>query len=216
MQAWHSNPPSRNPSRNPSRQGSRNHIKMLDSNDFSMPVEDGAGDCEGLEFHEVRSSTLPRSSSRKKSSSIVVDSAESIPDSVNGAHLPAITERQPIPSWHRQRNSSEPPQPRARKNGYLTGSQAADEIRTELGVEEVLTEVLRAARSLKIREVEKTSVFGVSCVWAGIKIEVTVDKMKLSSCKLYYRWISGGDLSSYQEKCDRLSKKIKTYVISYH
>ena len=201
MQAWHSNPSSRNPSRNPSRQGSRNHINGL------LQLED---DYEGLEFHEVKSNTLPRSSSRKKSSSKIGDSAESIPDSVNNSYLPAITEREPIPSWHRQRNGSS----RQRKNGYLTRSQTSEEIRTELGVEEILSEILRAARSLKIRDVEKTSVCSMSCLWAGIKIEVIVDKMKFSSCKLYYKWISGGDLSSYQEKCDKLSKKIRTYVIS--
>lgn len=209
MQAWHSNSSSKNPSRNPSRQGSRNHIKLFDTND-SMPIED---DCEGLEFHEVRSSTLPRSSSRKKSASIMGDSTESIPDSVNNSYLPAITEREPIPSWYRQRNLSEGLS-QQRKNDYLTRSHATEEIRTELGVEEVLSEILRAARSLKIREVEKTSVSSVLCLWAGIKILVTVDKVKLSSCKLYYKWISGGDLNSYQEKCDKLSKKIRTYVIS--
>lgn len=206
MQAWHSNPSSRNSSRNPSRQGSRQtsgrmprttsngtfHARTA-SNDTS---EISTGD--ELVFHDVRSNTLPRS---KKATFSISDSSESINSTVS--HLPSITETPPVPAWKRKRSESSP----EKRNGF-THSEAV-EIGTLLSVDEVLAEILRAGLSLKIREVEKSGASRVTCTWGGVKFLVLVSKERFDTCKLTFQWLSGGDAVSYREKCDRLSRKLK-------
>lgn len=94
-----------------------------------------------------------------------------------------------------------------KRNGF-THSEMMVEVRTELSVDEVLMEILRTARSLKIREVEKNGPSSIEYTWSGVKTRVIINK-EHCNCKLSFQWVSGGDMISYREKCDKLSKKLR-------
>ena len=193
----------------PSRSGSRQpsgtmrqapSIGAIHNRTVSFDIDDlSSTDKDDLIFHPVESNTLPRSNKRFTLGS----PAASITDT--SSHLPSITEKNPSSSWNKRRYYSDSFQ--ERKNGYTTRSI---DIKTELNTNEVLTEILRAAHSLKMREVEQVSGSKILCTWSGIKFQLSISTNKdYSNCKLMFHWISGGDLTSYKEKCDRLLKKIK-------
>lgn len=201
MQAWHSTPSSRTSSRNPSRQGSR---QSSSRNPRSNTVHTRASSYdtsetnqEELVFHDVRSNTLPRPS--KKPTFSLSDSYESITSTISP--LPSINETPAVQVGKRKRSISP-----EKKNSFTCSDTV--ELKTELGMEEVLTEIIRAAHSLKIREVDKQGPSSVVCTWGGVIMLVVVTKEHFN-CKLNFQWLSGGDVISYREKCDRLSRKIK-------
>ena len=207
MNAWSSNPSSRNPSRNPSRQGSRQSSGRMPraishgtihARTSSYDTSDGTSsiDQDDLVFHEVKSNSLPRSNHKK--AAIMSDSVESINT------LPSITETPYVnPTWKRKRSISP-----EKRNGFAR-SEITMEIRTEMSVDEVLTEILRTSQGLKIREVVKNGPSSVECTWGGVKIRVVVIKEHYDNCILSFQWMAGGDVISYREKCDRLSKRLK-------
>lgn len=196
-QAWHSNPSSRNPSRHGSRQPSSRMVREPSTHSrtssFEIP-EDSSIDI--IEFHEVETSTFPRVSKKKRMFSI--DSSDSISES---SHLPSIREGRSS-SWSKKRSHSDTSP--EKKNGY----QSHKGYRTELRVDEVLTEILRVATSLKMKEAEPVTGNRVVCTWGGVKIQISISKHD-SVCTLVLQWISGGDNASYREKCEKLLKKIK-------
>lgn len=222
MHAWHSNSTSRNSSRNPSRQGSRQasrddmrraisfNMGSMHSRAASFDSADSLAldpDPDELDFYSAESNTLPRASTTKKKRLFSLgDSSDSITDS---SHLPSITEREHHSSWSKKRASSNPTQLEKTKNDHLPARTL--DFRTNLGVEEVVTEILRAAHSLKMREaVSGQSGAYVTCTWNGVKFQVCVSvSREHSTCKLTFQWISGGDAHSYEEKCEQLSKKLK-------
>ena len=211
MQAWRSNPSSRNQSRNPSRQGSRQSSSKMRRavsnltipNRSSLHEDDlTVSDPDDIVFHSVHAHTLPKP--RKIFS---VGSSESINDST---HLPSITERDSFSRQvNRKRHFSDASERRTHgRNGYMTGMTAL-EARTELGVEEVMRELARVANSLKIREMEQISDSNMICLWDGIKIQVSVSKPDYTTCKLSFQWLSGGDMNQFREKRDKLFKRLK-------
>lgn len=191
MQAWHSNPSSRNPSRNPSRQSSSRNPRPNTIHGRTSSYDTNEIDQDEL-FYDVP--TYPFS---KKT---VSDSSDSLASTFSP--LPSINETRSAKPSKRKR-STPPPE---RKNGH-TRSEVV--IRTELGVEEVIAEIMRAAHSLKIREVDKTGPSSLTFTWGGVKMRVVVSKEQYFECGVNFQWISGGDPISYREKCDKLSRKIK-------
>ncbi len=209
MQAWRSNPSSRNPSRNPSRQGSRQPSSRMRRANSNLTIPNRSSlheddldetDPEEIVFYPVvgYSHTLPKPSKKLFS----VGSSESFTDP---PHLPSITERDSFSKPVHRRWHSESLE---RRNGYTTGTTVL-EARTEMGVEEVMGELARVANSLKIREMEQTSGSSVVCLWDGIKIQVSVNKTDYVTCKLNFQWLAGGDLNQFREKRDKLFKRLK-------
>lgn len=202
-QAWRSNPASRTTSRNPSRQGSRhpsgrlgkgNSTSGIHSRTASLDIDDSLADMNELVFHPVKSNTLPRPPKNKFT---VGSPTESIVDT--SAHLPSIVES----TAPRRRTYSES----TTKNGYVSQT-GTYEVKTYLAVTEVLAEITRVAHSLTMREVEQIDHNTVSMLWSGMKIEVSVSK-EFHHSRISFRWISGGNLASYKEKCDKIIEKIK-------
>lgn len=221
MQAWHSNPSSRNASRNPSRQGSRqssSHTPRAAINSTAVHTRNASYDAndastmdtaiDDLEFHRVRAHTLPRQNRKAN----LAGSSESIAENSGtiAAYLPAITEMSStLPSsWNRKRHRSETSP--EKRNGYTPRSSSETvEVRTELSMEEVVTEILRAAHGLKAKEVDKVGAASVMCTWGGLKMLVVVIKDRSAGFyKLNFQCLSG-DVNSCREKCDKLSKKLK-------
>lgn len=83
------------------------------------------------------------------------------------------------------------------------------EVRTEMSMDEVLAEILRTTHGLKIREVGKNGPSSVDLTWGGVRIRVVVNKEHYNKYTLSFQWMAGGDVISYREKCDKLSKKLK-------
>lgn len=194
--AWHSNPSSRNPSRNPSRQSSSRNPRPNPAHTRTSSCDMNESE-DDLVFHDVRSNTLPRSN--KKATFSISDSNESIASTLS--HLPSINETPSVQGWKRK-NCTWP----EKTNGFNPSNTV--EIRTEMDVVEVLTEIMRAAHSLKISEVDKNGPSSVVCTWGRVKMLVSVSKERFN-CKLHFQWLSGGDAVSYREKFDKLSRKIK-------
>lgn len=204
INAWHSNPSSRNPSRNPSRQGSRQPSgqmtravsnSTIHSRHESYDADDDHQD--DLVFHDVWSNSLPRTS-KKKIFTIGQDST----DANSHSHLPSISE---ATSATRKRAYTDIlPE---RRNGSSPQIKVV-EIKTELGVNEVLTEIIRAAHSLKMRDIEQIG-SSVMFMWNGTKFQVSFSRNHSSNCRLTYQWLSGGDLQTYKGKCDKLSRKLR-------
>lgn len=215
-EAWNSNPSSRNASqhssRNPSRQGTRkpsmpSRVGQPYSNEVSRRTRaismgselNNTEEEDEMVFHPVQSNSLPRRSSNQKLFSIGSPS-ESVADS---SHLPSITGKDPTNFFTRRKNAS----PERRKNGYTPHTKTA-EIRTDLGVDEIITKLIAVTHSMKMREIESSG-SKIICTWSGIKFQVSVSREDSDSGKLTFQWVSGGDLNSYGEKCDKLLRKLK-------
>lgn len=221
INAWHSNPTSRNHSRNPSRQGSRHPSGRMPRATSNNAIHTRAGSTDAadpssfsftnekddLTFHEVWSNTIPRTRSKNK---VFTIGGSPEPDSLTElSHLPAIMERtQPAHNGAgRKKWKSDGAE---KRNGFVSSTSHIRtlDVRTELGANEMLTEIIRAAHSLKLKEVEPMA-SGVICTCSNLtKFSVSFVREHPTLCTLNFHWISG-DLQTYKEKSEKLSRKIK-------
>lgn len=216
VQAWHSNPGSRNPSRPGSRQSSGHMTRRTTTQNSRKSSSYDANDDFGkdeLEFHDVESlnNTLPRSNSKKKKVFDIGGSVESIPDS---SHLPAITESRsstdsnPPSSWKRKRHYSDfSPEKRNDFHMLLPSQGRTVEFKTEMGIDAILTEILRVAHIMKVKSVEQNG-SSIVCKWSGVKIQVAVTKGD-STCKLTCNCLPGGSSTAFKEKHEKLFKNLR-------
>ena len=155
------------------------------------------------EVHDVRSSTLPHPGykSKKKLFSIGQDSVESMADH---PYLPSISEDHRSGGSRRSHSVSALQE---KRNGYNPQTKTV-EVKTDRGLNEILSEILRVVYSLKLKDVEKVG-SSVMFSWSGMKFQVSASRVHGTSCSLTYQWLSGGDLQTYRERCDKLTKKLK-------
>jgi len=193
-EAWRSNPASRAGSRQPSRAGSRHpsgvakpsntsstnvHTRALSYDDYA---EDG--DREDIKFHEVSAQTLPRS---------------------HRIRSHTISERRSttLPSIGNTQSSNENPSFSSRSRTL------SDTFRYgHMEFADALNAIEKAASSLRIRDVERRGYNSVVCQWNDVKIQMFVKKEQ-GTFKISFSWLSGGNVKSFNEKRDKLAKRIK-------
>lgn len=203
--AWYSNPPSQIGSKNPSRQGSRNPSRAASRHPSGplnriAPYTSEHDKQEELVFHQVDSHTLPKYG--KRNSALYSD----VTDEELERHLPPLQAKPPTRA-SRRTHHSETQVPR-RKNGYLT-EPGFIEAKTDLSEDAIVSEVLRVAENMKMREIEQTAPNIVMCLHKGIRLQVMVHKEKTGLCRLMYQWLSGGEHDAYKSICDSLTRFIK-------
>ena len=201
--AWRSQPASRNHSRHgsriPSSTSTRNSSIQSGLEDLHDEEEDP------IIFHNVKSKTLPRNFGLKKLLSR--DTVGSLSQD-DGTHLPALsTPHHPPPTRGGGRHPSSDMTPH-RRNGLRASSGDKYQVNTDLSIDAVLTEVLRVAGNLKMRESELQG-HTLSCYWRGVRFKLSVQKDRYETYHFVFRWDSGGDLSKYSELCERFMKKLK-------
>ena len=205
--AWHSQPSSRVGSRNPSRASSRNtsrNTSCTSSNaSVSIPPElTELDDNDDLEFHDAHSYIA-----NNKHTHQTLMKRNTFPSiEVTDAHFPTIPEQ----SSKTSRKTSDPRNSRRTtgRNGFL--SPAGDiEIRTDLPTVAILSEVIRVASNLKMREFDQNSLNTVTCLWKGVRFLITVIKERIGNiCRLNFQWLSGGDHKAYLDICDQIVKRV--------
>ncbi len=210
-EAWRSNPGSQAGSRQPSRHSSRqpsgvtrtsNNSSITSMHQRAASFDDQAGNKdaeeEELTFHQVSSNTLPRSHRYR---------SRTISGTSNDSTLPSIKDSQTAHLGNKHTSS----QSRSRatsdtfRNGY-TSSGVTDSKPAELL--DALNKIERAAYNLKIRDIERSGYNKIICTWNGIKIQVSVNRDQ-DGYKVSYSWLSGGNVKSFEEKRDKLAKRIR-------
>ena len=93
-------------------------------------------------------------------------------------------------------------------NGYLP--QYGDfEMKTDLGTDAIISEIVRVSHNLKMRESELAGKDTVICMWKGVRFSVTVAKDSRNGvCHLNFQWLSGGNHQSYTDLCEQMLTKI--------
>ena len=150
-----------------------------------------------LVFHQVKSHTLPKHGNRNSVYS-------EISDKESERYLPPLYSKPPTRSS--RRNNSD--QIHKRKNGYLSEAGSI-EVKTDLSMEAIISEVLRVADTMKMREIEQSANNTVTCSCRGIRFQVTVSKDLHNVCRMLFQWLSGGEHDSYKTICDHLTQLIK-------
>ena len=221
--AWSSQPNSRVGSRNPSRAGTRNSSTVMarelstapTSHHSFKPTEPAdVEDLEELEFHPVTTYTTRGVGKSSKSSNgqpgtfyLKGDSPEE--HSQQEIRFPTIPQ---TPSKRTRKASDQSDFHQAHsphRNGFL--SQSGDfEMRTDLSASKILGEILKAVKSLKVREVNNIGNNRLMCLWRGVRLVISVCKDdRLNVCRLSIQWQSGGDVESYTAICQKIIAKIK-------
>ena len=200
--AWRSNPGSRQGSRITSSTSTRN-------SSMQSGLDEDEDELETM-FHPAKAQTLPRSREKKNGMenstvpSIRLHSPTS-PEAteLDGTRLPSLHPPLPSRGGRRYTADSLPKRP----NGFRLNSGDAFNINSDLSVDEILTEILRVASNVKMRERELNG-STLSCNWKGVRFNMSVQKQG-SQCQLRFKWFSGGDLSTYKELCERFMRKLK-------
>lgn len=199
--AWRSNPGSRNPSRHGSRMPSSTlrHPPTQPSGLEELQDEEEPS----IIFHSVKSKTLPRNFTSKKGS-VSIDSADDVP------HLPSLHISPPSRGGGRHMTADHMPTPRT--NGFKLNSGEIFNISTDRSADNILSEILRVASNVKMRESERHGHF-LNCSWKGIRFGINVHKQG-AVCQLKFKWFSGGDFPSYKDLCEKFMRKLKLYWIA--
>lgn len=88
-------------------------------------------------------------------------------------------------------------------------------IKTDLGVDAIMSEILRVASNLKMKEFEEGARNTVICLWKKIRFSITVTKdMRNGACRLNFQWLSGGDHKSYTDICRKMMDSILIVIRS--
>lgn len=197
--AWHSQPSSQQPSRAGSRQVSRSGSRNVSSTSIDMqdPLQEVADleEPEALEFHPVPSYTAKYRTSQepRRQTDVILESSD------KDIHFPTITQHPTRPSTRGRKTT--------RQNGLL--SQTADmDIRTEMPVDAIVSELVRVATNMEL-VIEHTASNTISCTWKGsIHFQVSVNKEKGGrTCHLAFQWLSGGDFKTYLDICKQLKER---------
>lgn len=165
---------------------------------------------DDLTFHEVGMSTFPRSSKTKSKKSTFVVEYPSKCSNNTLPLLPSITLPQATgkrvqktrTTWGQQGIYS-----KRSKNGYHSHRGIEHKVDTELDVDKVVKEIQKVVHSFTIQDTEREGARTVLCTCNGMKIQITVSKEQ-GTCKLNFQWISGGDLTSYNKKRERIAKML--------
>lgn len=187
--AWHSNPNSRTQSRNPSRHGSRIPSSTSPSGGSNINSLDAEDDEEDI-FHTVKTQTLSKPSQGNKI----------FPELNNEMHLPSL--QQP------QTRAGTRDHMQVRKNGYHLPTNDVKEFKTDLSIDAILSEILRVASNMKMRESEQIG-NTINCSWKGVRFKLTIYKHHHDACRISYQWSSGGDLATFRGHCERLTNKLQ-------
>lgn len=220
--AWHSNPSSRNSSRQPSRAGSRNpsYVTSQDHSNSSLshppPPHHNLTSSEltdpdnmdDIQFHQVASYTTTVSPKHAPVKQAMVQLHS--PEEEEGLHFPTISnrvrKRSPEGEVHKA--------PHHRTNGFLH-HHGEHMVKTDLGVDAIISEILRAASDLKMREFEERARNTIICLWKKIRFSITVTKdMRNGACRLNFQWLSGGDHKSYTDICRKMMDSILIVIRS--
>ncbi len=195
--AWHSQPSSRQPSRAGSRQVSRTGSRNPSTSSIGVhnPLQE-ITDLEDLEFHPVDSYM----SKYKGSQAAMRHNASILESSDNDVHFPIISHATARPPTNSHKHS--------RQNGLL--SPGADvEIRTEMPLDAIVSEVVRVATNLDVL-IEQTTMNTISCTWRALHFQVIVNKaLRSPTCHLAFKWLSGGDHKTYLDTCKQLIQRIR-------
>ncbi len=201
--AWRSNPGSRQGSRITSSTSTRNSSMQsgLDEDEDELEIM----------FHPAKARTFPR----EKKNGMENGNSSTVPSlrlhsptspeatELDDTHLPSLHPPLPSRGGRRYTADSLPKRP----NGFRLNSGDAFNINSDLSVDEIITEILRVASNVKMRERELNG-STLSCNWKGVRFSMSVHKQG-SQCQLRFKWFSGGDLSTYKELCERFMRKLK-------
>lgn len=88
-------------------------------------------------------------------------------------------------------------------------------IKTDLGVDAIMSEILRAASDLKMREFEERARNTIICLWKKIRFSIAVTRdTRNGACRLNFQWLSGGDHKSYTDICRKMMDSIHIVIRS--
>ncbi len=189
--AWRSNPGSRNPSRHGSRIPSSTLTRHAPTQGGLEEVQDDEE--SAIEFHTVKSKTLPRNF--KGFASLDAD---------GGTHLPSL---HPPPPSRGGRHHMPTDHLHTRTNGLKQNSGDTFNIKTDRSIDEILTEMLRVATNVKMRESELHG-NTLKCNWKGVRFAINVYKQG-AIYQIKFKWFSGGDLHTHKELCEKFIRKLK-------
>ena len=206
--AWHSNPTSRNVSRQSSRNPSHTSSRNPSGSSIAPPLPLHLGldqadldSGEELQFHHAPTYTVKVP--ERHAAMFDIPSPEE--DLSSEMHFPTISQRS---NRTKKQTPGAQAAPHHHINGYLP--QYGDfEMRTDLGTDAIISEIVRVSHDLKMRESELSGKDTVICTWKGVRFSVTVVKDKRNSvCHLNFQWLSGGDHQSYNHLCGQMLKKM--------
>lgn len=168
-------------------------------------------DVEELQFHPVECYSTKVDGASKSSSGkanmfyLKSDSPEvELPHEV---HFPSIP-LTPARSQKKAPDQSAGFQSHPHRNGFVSQSQDF-EMRTDLSANMILSEILKAMKSLKVREANNVGHNRLMCHWKGVRLTISVSKDSHSNlCRLSFQWQSGGDRDVYFAICDQIIAKL--------
>lgn len=217
--AWTSQPNSRVGSRNPSRAGTRNPSAVLTQDlpagqHYKHLGEQGSSveDVEELQFHPVECYSTKADGIASKSSSgkpniffLKCDSPET--ESPQDITLPSIAPT-PAKSQKKAAEKSSGLQSYLHRNGVIPQSHDF-EMKTDLSANVILGEILKAMKSLNVREASSIGHNRLTCVWKGVRLTISVSKDSYSKlCRLSFQWQSEVDQDMYLSIRDQIIAKI--------
>jgi len=132
------------------------------------------------------------------------------PEEEEGLHFPTIPnrvrKRSPEGEVHKA--------PHHRTNGFLH-HHGEHVIKTDLGVDAIMSEIIRVASNLKMREFEERARNIIICLWKKIRFSITVARdTRNGTCHLNFQWLSGGDHKSYTDICRKMMDSILIVIRS--
>lgn len=206
--AWHSNPTSRNVSRQSSRNPSHTSSRNTSGSSIAAPLlgleQADLDSVEELQFHYAPSYTV-RVPERHGA---VFDIPSPEEDLSSELHFPTISKGSNRTRKKSSGAEATPHHHHHHMNGYLP--QYGDfEMKTDLGTDAIISEIVRVSHNLKMRESELAGKDTVICMWKGVRFSVTVAKDSRNGvCHLNFQWLSGGNHQSYTDLCEQMLTKI--------
>ena len=169
---------------------------------------------DDVQFHQVNSYTTKVSPKHAGVKQPMFQFHHSPEEDVSAdVHFPTISQ-----SSNRSRKRSPEGEvhkaPHHRTNGFHHHS-GEYRIKTDLGVDAIISEIIRAASNLKMREFEEGARHTVICSWKGIRFSISVAKeTRNGTCLLNFQWLSGGDHKSYVDICRKMMDGIVLVIRS--
>ena len=188
--AWSSNPPSRAGS----RQSSLSTMPPIVKNRNSLSMD--SSDNDDLEFHDVHTPISPASLS--DGATFFMETPPPLEEnfpSTDHLHLPAVT------------NPKRKSPSKRHRNGWVITNGGDCNVRTELNVGAVISEILRTAHDMKMKT-EPLLPNTVRCEYKSVTFEIGVRKSSSANCLLHFNWLHGGSLNKFNEICSEVVQRV--------